>query len=145
MPKVYVIIHLPTMGSPYLVTDKQHTCESIQELVAYPKKTSYFQTISKSNWFVHPMFCKNDSWGLVEAFRQNQHTTTYINENAINLNLGMNMACIQKGCEYEGKVLYEASPLQGEVYMGLTKKMYDKICDKMGHRLPEHKWNNHFE
>lgn len=141
MPKE-VLIHLPTIGSPYLITDKQLKLETIQELVGYPDKSGHFQLVDRAMWLVHGMFCKeNDSWRLVEAFRENQHTETYVNENAVNLNLDMNVACIGRGCEYKGNVLYESSPLQGEVYMALTKKMYNKICDKMGHRLKECKWN----
>ena len=129
------VIHLPTLGHPYLIKNKTDKLEDLQELVAYPDKDANFEVVS-IDWLIHPMFCyENKYWNLAEELRKNKNSTTYVNEEGIPRGLGANVACVGL---WEGK---PHQPLFGEVFISITKKQYDKVCRKLGYKLNEFNFN----
>jgi len=123
-----IIVHLPTIGKPYVVIDKKENMKDLQQLVG-----GYFEVLNNKMWRIHPLF-DNEDWNLAKAILSYGRSKTYINENGIGLELGMNMACIT-----------EKRPLSGEVYLILTEKAYKKICEKQEYKLKESKWNEDYE
>ena len=125
------IIHLPTQGHPYLVKNKTDELKDLQELVAYPlEKKAYFEIVK--NWIIHPMFCEsNKYWNLANDIRKCK-STTYVNEMGIPNGYLNNMGCIN---------MNTGIPLFGEVYISITKKQYDKVCNKLGYKLKQYNFN----
>jgi len=121
-----IIVHLPTIGNPYVVIDKTENCKDLQQLVG-----GYFEDLNNKMWRIHPLF-DNRGWNLARAIMLYGRSKTYVNDNGIGLDLGLNMACIWNT---------ETIPLSGEVYLILTEKAYKKICDKQEYKLKEANWN----
>ena len=128
------IIHLPTLGHPYIVKNKTEKLEDLQELVAFPnKEISYFECINKNNYFIQPMFCEdNKYWRLVNELKNKSKIRTYVNETGMMGKYNLNMGCFN---------LNTRMPLFGEVFICITKKQYNKICDKLDYKLKEYNFN----
>jgi len=134
MPTTKYIIHLPTQGHPYLVKNKTEKLEDIQELVGFPQKQqSYFQKLDSKMWVIHPLFVEeNKYWRLAEELRKMLKSTTYINEAGGCRKFLNNMGCIN---------LWNGNPLFGEVFICITKKQYDKVCNRLGYKFNEFNFN----
>ena len=132
--KQELIIHLPTQGCPYLVTNKNpDELKDIKELVGFPNKSGLFERIPPEYFVIHPLFVKeNKYWCLAHTLVRDTKPKIYCNENGINENLCMNMACIY---------IPATDILSGEIYLIVKKKSYDKICDKVGYRFKEFNFN----
>jgi len=128
------IIHLPTLGNPYIVKNKTEDLEDLQELVAFPnKEKSYIECVNKNNYVINPMFCEdNKYWRLVNELKNKSKIKTYVNENGMMEELHFNMGCIN---------LNTRMPLFGEVFICITKKQYNKVCDKLDYKLKEYNFN----
>jgi len=129
-----LIIHCPTQGSPYIVKNKKEELEDLQELVGFPnyEEQSLVEEVNNKNWIIDPMFCEeNKNWNLAEECRKIK-STTYVNEEGIPRNYCVNMACIN---------INSRNPLFGEVFICISKKKYDKICEKLNHKLKEFDFN----
>tara|TARA_R110002020_G_scaffold473373_2_gene702527 strand:- start:2462 stop:2890 length:429 start_codon:yes stop_codon:yes gene_type:complete len=129
------IIHLPTVGHPYIVKNKTDKLEDLQELVAFPKKTGYIECVNKNSYIIHPGFCEdNKYWRLTNELKNKSKITTYVNEDGMG-KYNLNMACIN---------LNLRCPLFGEVFICISKKKYDKICNKLGYKLKEYNFNEDY-
>ena len=130
-----VIVHLPTVGEPYLVKDK--TEKDLFELVAYPSpEHGNIESVSNSSYAIHPLFCENKYWKLADKLRKAK-STTYVNEDGIRKDLNSNMACVILPTHFYPN----PQPLVGEVYIQMTKKQYDKVCSNKGYKLKEFNFN----
>ena len=128
------IIHLPTLGHPYIVKNKTEKLEDLQELVAFPhKEKSYVECVNKNNYIIHPMFCEdNKYWRLANELKNKSKIKTYVNETGMLEDYNSNMGLIN---------LNTRMPLFGEVFICITKKQYNKICDKVGYKFKEFNFN----
>ena len=139
-----LLIHLPTVGKPYIITNKDsQKLDDLQELVAYPGHSGGFpdkgtvEMIDSRHYLIHPMFVMEcESWAVAHHLYDCDKTKTVINDNGINLGYIINAATIRKGFT-PGSCPH----LVGEVYMICDKKSYDKICGKLNHKLKECDFN----
>ena len=134
MPKL--IIHLPTAGKPYVITNKKDCLEDYQELVAYPNKTGSFEYINAKFYVIHPMFADNcKAWRIASLLNVGE-TRTIINEAGAIRDYMPNMACIRLH-QREGHCPH----LWGEAYLIVDKKYYDAVCKKVEHTLNSCEFN----
>ena len=135
-----MIIHLPTVGKPYIITNKKvDNLKDYQELVAYPHKGEhYFQTITSKEWLIHPMFAEECPMWRIASLLNKGHTKTIVNDcgACVDMDFVANMATIKKGFR-EGTCPH----LMGEVYMIVNEKNYNDVCKNVGHTLKSYEFN----